>query len=94
MRGLFMESLRRGGVPAWRQVVASALAMGSYHGVLGFHYSLQYAFYSAVLFGGVSLIFLLGRRSLTPGLTAHALVHVLADPTLTAGILRGVLAFG
>ena len=93
IRGFFLESLRRGGVPAWLQVVASALAMGSYHGVVGLHYSFFYAASAAVLFGGVSLLFLLGRRSLLPGLVAHSLVHVLGDPVLTMGILRGVLAF-
>lgn len=92
VRGFFMEQLRRGGVPAWLQVIASGLVMGVYHGVLGQHYSLPYAIGSAVLFAGVSLIFLLGRRSLTPGLIAHAMTHVLGDPSLIEGILFGVLA--
>ncbi len=66
--------------------------MGVYHGVLGRHYSVPYAITSAVIFAVVSLIFVLGRRSLTPGLTAHAMTHVLGDPYLTQGILFGVLA--
>ncbi|MGI8562295.1 MAG: CPBP family intramembrane glutamic endopeptidase [Candidatus Dormibacter sp.] len=94
VRGFLMENLRRGGVPAWLQVVVSALVMGFYHGIIGFTYSVQYAITSAVLFGIVSLIFLLGRRSLTPGLISHAMAHVFGDPTLTEGILRGVLAAG
>lgn len=47
---------------------------------------------AAILFGLVSVISLVGRRSLMPGLIARALSHLLGDPTLTEGILRGVLA--
>ena len=92
VRGFVMEHLQRGGVPTWVQILVSAVGMGSYHGVLGSHYSVGYALASTVLFGLVSLLFVLGKRSLTPGLVAHALTHVLADPTLTEGILRGVVA--
>jgi hypothetical protein len=66
--------------------------MGSYHGVLGWHYSVLYAVSSAVLFGLISILFVLGKRSLTPGFVAHALSHLLGDPTLTEGILQGILA--
>ncbi len=92
VRGFLMEQLRRGGVPTWVQVVVSALVMGAYHGLLGTQYSLPYAISSAVIFGIVSLIFVFGRRSLTPGLVAHAMTHVLGDPALIRGILFGVLA--
>lgn len=92
VRGYMMEQLRRARVPAWLQVVATALVMASYHGLIGWSYSIPYAISSFVLFGIVSLIFLLGRRSLTPVVVAHALAHVLGDPVLTQGILFGVLA--
>ena len=92
VRGFFMEQLRRGGVPTWVQVVSSGLVMGAYHGLLGWHYSVPYAISSTVLFSLLSLIFVLGRRSLTPGLVAHSMTHVLGDPALTRGILYGVLA--
>jgi len=92
VRGFFLEQLRRGGVPTLLQVLASALVMGVYHGVLGGHYSVSYAIASTVIFGVVSLIFVLGRRSLTPGLIAHTMTHVLGDPYLIQGILFGVLA--
>ena len=92
VRGFFLEQLRRGGVRTWVQVVASGLMMGVYHGVIGLSFSPLYAVSSAVLFAVVSLIFVLGRRSLTPGLVAHSTTHVLGDPTLMQGILRGVLA--
>ena len=94
VRGFVLEHLRRGGVPTWLQVVVSAIGMGSYHGVLGWHYSVLYAVSSAVLFGLVSVLFVIGKRSLTPGLVAHGLSHVLGDPTLTEGILQGILALG
>ncbi|MET7333527.1 hypothetical protein [Nonomuraea sp. NPDC005650] len=63
--------MRRAGVPTWLQVVFSSVVMGVYHGVLGAHDSVQYAISSAVLFGLVSVIFVVGRRSLPPGLVAH-----------------------
>jgi membrane protease YdiL (CAAX protease family) len=92
VRGFLMEQMRRGEIPAWAQVVVSGLVMGVYHGVLGAHWSPLYAASSFVLFAIVSLIFLLGRRSLTPGLTAHAMTHVLGDPALIQGVLFGVVA--
>lgn len=92
-RGFFMENLRRGGIPTWIQVVGSGLLMGGYHGIVGLHYSLLYAISSAVLFGLLSVIFVVGKRSLTPTYTAHAMVHLLGDPVLTMGILHGVLSY-
>ena len=94
MRGFFMENLRRGGVPAWLQVVASGVLMGGYHGIVGLHYSLEYAATSAVLFTIIAAIFVFGRRSLTPGLLAHGMTHLLGDPTLTEGILVAVTSLG
>ncbi len=93
IRGFFMENLRRGGIPTWVQVVSSAVLMGGYHGIIGLHYSVLYGISSAFLFGILSVIFVLGKRSLTPGYTAHAMVHFLGDPILTMGILHGVLAY-
>lgn len=92
VRGFLLEQLRRAGVPTWLQVALSSVVMGVYHGVLGAHFSVEYAISSAVLFGLVSVIFVVGRRSLTPGLVAHAMTHVFGDPTLMQGILRGAVA--
>lgn len=86
VRGFFMEQLRRGGIPTWVQVVSSGVFMGVYHGVLGRHVSLPYMVASAVIFGLVSVIFVIGRRSLTPGYLAHAMTHLLGDPALIQGI--------
>ncbi len=94
MRGFFMEQLRRGGVPTWVQVIACAIVMGSYHGLIGFHYSLEYAISSFVLFGIVAIIFVIGKRSLTPGLISHAMAHFFGDPLLTMGILYGAIHLG
>jgi hypothetical protein len=94
MRGFFMEQLRRGGVPTWLQILASAVFMGAYHGVIGYHYSLLYGASSVILFGVISVIFVIGKRSLTPGTIAHAMTHFFGDPVLTIGILQGVIALG
>jgi hypothetical protein len=92
MRGFLMENLRRGGVPTWLQVFASGVSTGSYHGIVGLSYSPAYAVVSAALFSVVAVLFAIGRRSLTPGYTAHAMTHVFGEPTLTLGILYGVLS--
>lgn len=94
MRGFFMEQLRRGGVPTWLQVLACAVFMGGYHGIIGLHYSLMYGISSMVLFGIIAVIFVAGKRSLTPGTIAHAMVHFFGDPVLTMGILHGAIALG
>lgn len=94
MRGFFMEQLRRGGIPTWLQVIASAIFMGAYHGIVGLHYSLFYGLSSMVLFGGVAVIFVIGKRSLTPGTIAHAMAHFFGDPVLTIGILHGAILLG
>ncbi len=94
MRGFFMEQLRRGGIPTWLQVIASAIFMGGYHGIIGLHYSLFYGLSSMVLFGIVAIIFVIGKRSLTPGTIAHAMTHFFGDPVLTMGILHGAIMLG
>lgn len=92
VRGFFLEQLRRARVASWAQVLLSGGIMGVYHGILGFHFSVQYAISSAFIFGVLTLLFLWGKRSLTPSLTAHTMAHVLGDPALTQGILIGILA--
>jgi membrane protease YdiL (CAAX protease family) len=94
MRGFLMTRLKQSGVPTWAQVTITAVVSGSYHGLIGTHYSVTYALSSAFLFAVLALLYIWGRRSLTPSTTAHAMVHFLSDPTLTMGILRGVLAYG
>lgn len=91
MRGFFMEQLRRGSIPTWLQIIASAVFMGGYHGIVGLHYSLYYGVSSMVLFGIIAIIFVIGKRSLTPGTLAHAMTHFFGDPVLTMGILHGAI---
>ncbi|HXZ05662.1 MAG TPA: CPBP family glutamic-type intramembrane protease [Ktedonobacteraceae bacterium] len=92
MRGFFMEQLRRGGIPTWLQITSSAFFSGSYHGIIGLHYSLFYAFSSMILFGILAVIHVIGKRSLTPNTIAHAMAHFFGDPFLTMGILSGAIA--
>lgn len=94
MRGFFMEQLRRGDIPTWLQILASAIFMGGYHGLIGFHYSILYGISSAILFGLISIIFVIGKRSLTPGTIAHTMTHFFGDPVLTMGILHGAIMLG
>jgi membrane protease YdiL (CAAX protease family) len=94
MRGFFMEQLRRGKIPTWLQVLSCAIFMGGYHGIIGLHYSLLYGISSMVLFGIVAIIFVIGKRSLTPGTIAHAMTHFFGDPVLIMGILHGAIMLG
>lgn len=90
-RGFLMEQLRRARVATWLQILVSGAAIGSYHGLVGFGYYPVYAISAFVLFSIVALIHVLGKRSMTPNLTAHAMTHVFGDPALTMGILVGAL---
>lgn len=94
MRGFFMEQLQRGGIPTWLQVITSAIFMGGYHGIVGLHYSLLYGLSSMILFGIIAVIFVIGKRSLTPGTIAHGMTHFFGDPVLTMGILHGAIMLG
>ncbi len=89
-RGFLMEQLRRAAVPTWIQIVVSAVAIASYHGLAGFSYRLAPALGSIVLFGILAVIHVAGKRSMTPNTVAHAMTHVFGDPSLIMGILREV----
>ncbi len=88
-RGFLMEQLRRAGVATWIQILVSGATIGSYHGLIGWNYSLKYAISAFVLFSIVALIHVIGKRSLTPNWLAHAMTHFFGDPSLTLGILVG-----
>ncbi len=89
-RAFVLTQLHRAGVPAWAQVVVGGVVMGSYHGLVGLHYSVTYAVSSVVMFAILSAIYVWGRRSLTPVVIGHSLPHVLGDPELTRMILTGL----
>ncbi|MEL4358272.1 MULTISPECIES: CPBP family glutamic-type intramembrane protease [unclassified Luteococcus] len=93
-RAFMLDHLHRATVARWVQVLVGGLAMGSYHGVIGGHFTPTYMVSSVVMFTILSAIYVWGGRSLMPVLVGHALPHVLADPSLTQGILVGLRAMG
>lgn len=92
-RGFLIEQLRRAGVATWIQILVSGATIGSYHGLIGWNYSLEYAISGFILFSIVALIHVIGKRSLTPNWIAHAMTHFFGDPSLTLGILIGAQFF-
>jgi len=88
-RGFVMEQLRRALVPTWIQVLASAISISSYHGLVGAHYYPTYAIASIFLFGILAILHVYGKRSMTPNTLAHAMAHVFGDPSAIMGILIG-----
>ena len=61
----------------------------SYYGLVGFHYYPLYAVSSFVLFGILAIIYVAGKRSMTPNTTAHTMTHFFGDPSAIMGILIG-----
>jgi len=94
VRGLILDRLERCGTGHLVQIVTTGVVMGVYHGVVGHHVWPSYMISSFVLFGLLSALHMYGRRSLTPPLIAHAMVHFLGDPALMRGILYGVALAG
>jgi membrane protease YdiL (CAAX protease family) len=88
-RGFVMTQLQRAGIATWIQILVSGATIGSYHGLVGWNYSLEYALSGFVLFSILGLIYVIGKRSLTPSWIAHSMAHVFGDPSLTMGILVG-----
>ncbi len=86
-RGFLIEQLRRATVPTWLQVLASGVTIGSYHGLIGFHYYPLDAIVAAVLFGILALLHVAGKRSMTPNTVAHAMTHFFGDPSSILAIL-------
>jgi len=71
-RGWLMTELDRVGVPLPTQVVTSAVAFGLFHG---------FAVIPAALLGGAwAIVYLLGRRSLTPTFASHVLINLIIEP--------------
>jgi membrane protease YdiL (CAAX protease family) len=88
-RGFVMTQLQRAGIATWIQILVSGATIGSYHGLVGWNYSLEYALSGFVLFSILGLIYVIGKRSLTPSWIAHSMTHFFGDPSLTMGILVG-----
>ena len=92
MRGFFMTQLQRAGVSTWLQVVASGACSAIYHALqstslIGFASNFVFSF---ILFSALAVVYVIGRRSLTPGAVSHSLIHVLGDPYLDEVILATV----
>jgi membrane protease YdiL (CAAX protease family) len=80
MRGVFMNSLSRGGVPTWQQIVASGACSAVYH---SFHNFTWIGFIpSLVLFSMHALLYVAAGRSIVPTAIAHSMYHVLCAPYL------------
>ncbi len=77
-RGYIMNSLRQINVPAWGQLLFSALLFAVYHTIWSFN-ALSFVF-SLVLGLILSGLFLWGKRSLTPVIIAHGLSVLIAEP--------------
>lgn len=76
MRGFFMNELKQARVPTWLQVLLSAVCSAVFHS-----FTQPSSFFSSfVLFGVLSIIFVVGRRSLTAPILFHSLAHMLCDP--------------
>lgn len=85
MRGVLMNELRRGGVSAALQILASGVAFAVYHNVGQFS---PLGLLPSLLVGCAwAGIFVLGRRSLTPGIVSHGIVNVAGEPFLAMMIL-------
>ena len=86
-RGFLIEQLRRAAIPTWLQILTSGVTIGSYHGLIGFHYYPLDALVAVVLFGILAILHVAGKRSMTPNTVAHAMTHFFGDPSSILAIL-------
>jgi membrane protease YdiL (CAAX protease family) len=85
MRGFVMNELNRAAVPVWLQIIISGLGFALYHSVGNF--SLQSLIPSFVFSAVLAVIFVVGRRSLTPSIIGHGIVNFFGEPYLAMMIL-------
>jgi membrane protease YdiL (CAAX protease family) len=85
MRGFVMNELNRNAVPVWLQILISGLGFALYHSVGNF--SLQSLLPSFVFSCILAVIFVIGRRSLTPSIIGHGIVNFFGEPYLAMMIL-------
>ena len=85
MRGFVMTQLHRARVAPWIQILVSGVGFAIYHSLGNF--SLP-SFVPSLVFGCLLAgLYVLGKRSLTPGILAHGIVNVLGEPFLAMMIL-------
>jgi len=86
-RGFVMSQAREGGAPVWLQVLLSGVLFGAAHfGIGGFGGAFNWiaafgAAFSTAVFGCLfALVYLLARRSLTPGIVGHGIFAFVTEP--------------
>jgi membrane protease YdiL (CAAX protease family) len=85
MRGFVMSQLHRARIAPWVQILVSGAGFALYHSLGNFSLpSLIPSFIFSALLAG---LYVLGRRSLGPGIFAHGIVNVLGEPYLAMMIL-------
>jgi CAAX protease family protein len=85
MRGFVMNELNRIAVPVWLQIIISGLGFALYHSVGNF--SLQSLIPSFVFSAVLAIIFVAGKRSLTPSIIGHGIVNFFGEPYLVMMVL-------
>ncbi|MCB1741090.1 MAG: CPBP family intramembrane metalloprotease [Gammaproteobacteria bacterium] len=86
-RGFVLTQLHRMRVPAWLQILLSALLFAAYHCAFGFNW-IGFAF-TMVLGLVLAGLFIWGRRSLTPVLLCHGLMLLTGEPYATMMMIMG-----
>jgi membrane protease YdiL (CAAX protease family) len=85
MRGFVMSELNRAAVPAWLQIIVSGLGFALYHSLGNFVLA---SFIPSFIVGAMwALIYVLGKRSLTPSIISHGIVNFFGEPYLAMMIL-------
>lgn len=85
MRGFVMSELNRAAVPTWLQIVVSGLGFALYHSLGNF--GLASLIPSFIVGAMWALLYVLGKRSLTPSIISHGIVNFFGEPYLAMMIL-------
>ncbi len=85
MRGFVMTELNRAKVPTWLQIVVSGLGFALYHSLGNFGLA---SLIPSFIVGAIwAVIYVLGKRSLTPSIISHGIVNFFGEPYLAMMIL-------
>ena len=85
MRGFVMTELNRVAVPTWLQIVVSGLGFALYHSLGNFGLA---SLIPSFIVGAIwAVIYVLGKRSLTPSIISHGIVNFFGEPYLAMMIL-------
>jgi membrane protease YdiL (CAAX protease family) len=96
-RGFVMTEAKAGRAPVWIQIVLSGVLFGAAHfGIGGLGGSFNWAAalgaaFSTTIFGCLfAVVYLLARRSLTPGIVGHGLYAFIIEPWMLLFVLGSV----